>query len=215
MELLISRQLIEAAASIALGLAAGFFYDILRVIRRRADSRIVTWAADLLFWIVTAPALFIVGFTAGAGHQRVYMTALSILSAGLYFGMFSRACMHLAAKVVDFFVLIIKIVTYPLGLILMILKKIAKIIKKTFQYWQKWYTIDWEFVLPSEKAEPPGKAKRGTVNETQTRRYYYEDTGPGASGLRRSKSYRPMAADGGSEKYTKRNNRRNRRAGKS
>jgi len=207
----VSQQLVEAAASLALGFAAGFFYDVLRVIRRRAGSTVVTWMTDLLFWVVIALALFMVGFTAGQGRQRVYMTVMSILAAVLYFCTLSRACTFLAGKAVDFFVLVIKIVTYPLRLILSVLKKFANFIKKVFQYWRRWYTIGIPIHARGRHKE---SSVKGGPYETQTGRYNYEARGLGAGRIRNSKSGRIMAEDGDGKTCTKRNNRRNRRAGK-
>jgi hypothetical protein len=54
----VSHQILEAAASLFLGLAAGFLYDFFRVIRRRLRLPPITILADLLFWIAVGIALF-------------------------------------------------------------------------------------------------------------------------------------------------------------
>ena len=200
MELTISQQLIEAASALLLGIAAGFLYDVFRVIRRRADSKTVTAMMDFLFWVIAGVLLFAAGFLAGHGRQRAYMTVLAIISATVYFCTLSSSFVFLCEKLVDFVLLIIKIVTYPLLLFARCMKKIAETAKKLFQYQRRWYTItgkgfsshpQWRLAMKEEKRAPG----RGDGNETKAVKYIYKNTHTRAAGIRGGKSDKHVDKD--------------------
>jgi spore cortex biosynthesis protein YabQ len=204
MELTISQQLIEAAAALLLGISAGFLYDVLRAVRRRADSKIVTSALDLLFWIVAGVLLFAVGFFAGQGRQRVYMTVLAIVSAAVYFCTLSRAFVLLCEKLVDFVLFLIKILTYPLVLLVRFLKKIIELEKKLFQYRRRWYTITGKGFFSHARAHrqsvkkaarKTSSAERGEGDETKAIKYIYQNTRTRAADIRGRKSDKHVDKD--------------------
>jgi len=213
MELLVSHQLVEAASALILGLAAGFLYDVFRVIRHRANSKVVTVAADFLFWLIVGLLLFAVGVSAGRGRLRVYMTVLAMASAAVYFCTLSRACTFLCGKLVDLIILLVKIITYPLRLFFSALKKIAKIVKKTFQYWRRWYTIGGKSALTRALSADTRRPRKGGPDETQTRRYNYESYRAGTGHLRYSELSKHMAADRNGSRRAKRHSRTDNRTG--
>jgi spore cortex biosynthesis protein YabQ len=90
MQIPISHQLIQAASSLILGAAAGFIYDLFRVVRRRAPSKAVTAATDFLFWLITGLAVFLLGLSLGGGRQRLFMNIMTVLGAIIYFVTLSR-----------------------------------------------------------------------------------------------------------------------------
>ena len=85
MEIAISRQIMEALVAFGLGAAAGIFYDILRVLRSRLRSPIVTFISDIIFGVVFGLALFFAGMTAGEGRQRLFMTIIAAIGGTAYF----------------------------------------------------------------------------------------------------------------------------------
>ncbi|MCL2408582.1 MAG: spore cortex biosynthesis protein YabQ [Oscillospiraceae bacterium] len=189
MELTISQQLIEAVSALLLGVAAGFLYDVFRVIRRRTGSKTVTAVIDFLFWVIAGVLLFAVGFLAGQGRQRVYMTVLAIISATVYFSTLSRVFVLLCEKLVDFILLILKIITWPLVLLVRFLKKIAEMAKKLFQYQRRWYTIAGKGFYSRKRLAKTEKNStgRGDGNETKTVKYIYKNTNPHVADIRGGK----------------------------
>ena len=81
----ISSQLRQALAAFCLGLLLGAVYDVLRVLRRRFPSRLLTALCDLVYAFFCCLCLFAVGFTQGGGRVRVFVTVFALLSAALYF----------------------------------------------------------------------------------------------------------------------------------
>ncbi|MCL2402043.1 MAG: hypothetical protein FWC90_05305 [Oscillospiraceae bacterium] len=219
MELTISQQLIEAVSALLLGVSAGFLYDILRAVRRRTDSKAVTAVLDFLFWVVAGVLLFAVGFLAGQGRQRVYMTVLAIISAAVYFCTLSRIFMLLCEKLVDFVLLILKLLTYPLVLLVRFLKKIIEMEKKRFQYQRKWYTIAGKRCLLRSRRQLVQKqtaraSKRGDGYEAKAIKYIYENTRVCTADIRCSKLDRHVDKDRVRPGRTRRSQRQNRGAGK-
>lgn len=81
----VSSQLRQALAAFCLGLLLGAVYDVLRVLRRRFPSRLLTALCDLVYAFFCCFSLFAVGFTQGGGRVRVFVTVFALLSAALYF----------------------------------------------------------------------------------------------------------------------------------
>ena len=85
MALPISAQLARFCAGVVCGAALGLWYALLRLPRLVLPGRAVTAAADLLFCLGAACALFTLGLGPGGGQLRLYMCA----AAGLGFALFS------------------------------------------------------------------------------------------------------------------------------
>jgi len=141
MQISVSGHIIEAALSLLLGMAAGFLYDFLRVIRRRIRLGIVTVITDILFWLIAALALFLLGFSVGGGRLHIYMTVLSFLGGIFYFYTISEISLIFLNIVADFLTFILRYLVKPLVLLYIWIKKVVFFLKKSFHYQKKWVTI--------------------------------------------------------------------------
>ena len=83
MELPVTLQAAEFAASMLLGLALGVFYDALRALRRLRAR--LTLPLDVLFALTLAAALLLFALYPGRGLFRLFAFAALALGAGLYF----------------------------------------------------------------------------------------------------------------------------------
>ena len=137
----IVSQLYEAIAALALGMVSGVVYDILRIVRKGCNSKIVTALCDIIFSLFFCCSLFVLGFSLGSGEQRVFMTVFAVLSAALYFCLFSRFVCKLLSYIFQFLGKIIHIVVLPLIFLLELIKKFIFFTKNLFHYIKKWYTI--------------------------------------------------------------------------
>ena len=113
MDIPISHQLIQAASSLILGAAAGFIYDLFRVVRRRSRSKAVTAATDFLFWLITGLAIFLLGLSLGGGRQRVFMNIMAVLGAIVYFVTLSRYSLVLCNAIADAVVFLLYCLSRP------------------------------------------------------------------------------------------------------
>ncbi|MDR0861677.1 MAG: spore cortex biosynthesis protein YabQ [Oscillospiraceae bacterium] len=153
MELPVSEQLFEAAAALAFGVAAGLLYDFLRVVRSRVNTKSVTALADFVFVSATGVALFLLGLGVGGGRQRLFMLALAILGAVLYFVSLSKPCRYLLEGVADVLMLLLFLITRPMVFAWAGAKKIGIFAKKLFISSTKWFIIRYESeVLPWARA---------------------------------------------------------------
>ncbi|MDR2420944.1 MAG: spore cortex biosynthesis protein YabQ [Oscillospiraceae bacterium] len=132
METTVSRQAFEAAAALSLGAAAGLFYDVLRVIRRRARSAPVTAVCDFIFSAVCGAALFLLGLTVGGGRARALLGALAVCGGALYFLTLSRPALYILRGLAD-------LLGLPAAFLLKFAKKIANLLKKLFIFSLGWY----------------------------------------------------------------------------
>ena len=132
MEISISQQLIAALWSIVLGVAAGFFYDILRAFRRRLKTGFFTAAADVLFWSTCAAGLFLLGFTFGEGEFRLYMLILSAVGGAVYFAALSSMAAPLCSFAASLVVFLVSCLLQPIAFLSNFLRKVLKKAKKSF-----------------------------------------------------------------------------------
>ena len=132
--------------TIAIGAVVGFCFDYYRVIRRIYRIKTVgTYVGDTLFWLVTTVIVFISLLWGNWGEMRLYVLIGLGSGALLYFHLFSRPAsrvirikffiLHkvceLVRKILSFlwaavlfpFRLVILILSYPVYLIKLILKK--------------------------------------------------------------------------------------------
>ena len=77
MELPLGLQGAQLALSALLGAALGLIYDLLRAVRRQWPR--LTCAADVLFSLITLPALLLLGLY--AGHGRFWLFFLPAIAA--------------------------------------------------------------------------------------------------------------------------------------
>lgn len=70
----VSKQLLQIGVSWLTGFAAGFAYDVFRVLRRRLKASSLF---DGLFCLAVLFALFTLGMSAGGGSLHIFMIAFS------------------------------------------------------------------------------------------------------------------------------------------
>jgi spore cortex biosynthesis protein YabQ len=176
MDIPITEQLIQAASSLVLGIAAGFLYDLFRVVRRRARSKTVTAVTDFLFWLITGIALFLLGLSLGEGRQRIFMNVIAVLGCILYFCTLSRLSLIAANAIADAVVFLFWCLSRPFVWAYMAVKKIRYFLKNIFHYALKWYKISADNKFQAEKGVYEAKAHtKGVTNEAEKGRYNYED----------------------------------------
>ena len=174
MEISIPQQLLQAAASLSLGFAAGFLYDFFRVIRLRLKLKIVTLFIDLVFWLICGGALFLLGMSLGEGEVRIFMILLGLLGGGIYFASVSRLTQKLCEKLADFLHFIAVCLLKPFVFMGLAAKKFFNFAKKAFKYYDKWYKIKYSRVdSRSLRKNPPRVRKERDTGETQKGRYFY------------------------------------------
>lgn len=224
MELRINTQIAQAAASLAVGLSLGLYYDFLRIFRLRLRADAVTLALDVLFWAGAALALFSLGLGPGEGELRLFMLIGAALGASAYFSALSglvMAVLNLIADLIARFVNLIAgliarffaLLLRPLHIILVFLKNISENLKKLFQNGLKWFTIKFNgkvWFMRSRK--PRGNASEGSRNEAQKGRIYYENHYSGGSSLRAYQSHVAADSDDGYAEAQKRDGSGGRRA---
>lgn len=184
MELPVTYQLIQAAASIVLGTAAGFLYDVFRVVRRRLRWAPVTWTLDLLFWVIMAAGLFLLGVSFGEGKHRIFMTVLAFLGGTLYFVTVSQYMVKLCSYAADVVAFLLRCIYKPIGICWAVLKKITRNAKNFFIYIGKCYTIKHNKKRRTRREERGGNNKEDDAGEVKAGRYNYEAGRVGAGDIR-------------------------------
>jgi len=187
MEISVSYQLLQAASSLALGAAAGFLYDIFRVVRRRARSIVVTTVTDVLFWLITGAGLFLLGLTMGQGRQRLFMVILAFLSAAAYFAVLSPLSLIVCNALADGFLFLLWCLARPFVWGHRLVKKILTFIKNIFLYFRKCYTIKRETISSAKRqirTKRRTAAEKEAVQEDEKGGYSYENRNTRSDRLR-------------------------------
>ncbi|HHT17857.1 MAG TPA: hypothetical protein GXZ77_09155 [Papillibacter sp.] len=177
MEISVSYQLLQAASSLALGAAAGFLYDIFRVVRQRARNVVVTTITDILFWLITGAGLFLMGLSLGQGRQRLFMLIMAFLGAVGYFVILSPLSLIVCNALADGFLFLLYCLSRPLVWGYRFIKKIHAFVKNIFLYFVKCYTIKREITLTSKRAIRKRRRVRASEKEVvqdEKSEYYYE-----------------------------------------
>ena len=190
----LSDQAMQAAASLALGLAAGVIYDLLRVLRRRVPGW-MAFVTDALFWLTCGIGLFTLGMWAGGGRQRLFMTALAALGGAVYFAVFSR----LLVELWEFFALgagvLLHILAAPIRLFQEFIRKSVNFSKKTFSSWRLWYKIKRNIRADRQNSRRPTPGVR--EHAPQAHRYSYENNIVYSDSLCRNKHPEPAGKNRG------------------
>ena len=133
------QALLEA---LLLGLAAGVFYDLLRILRVRIKIPFFAHGLDFLFWILVTFGVFLWSQEAWGGTVRLYGILFLLLGGLTYFLLISRLILYLGYRIADIVSFLCLIIRLPVTLVLHLVKKISKILKNYFQFQKKWYNID-------------------------------------------------------------------------
>ena len=181
MEISITHQLIEIAASAIFGISAGLLYDFFRVVRSYFKGRLVTDFLDFVYWAVCGLGLFLMGLSIGNGQQRIAAVMVASVAAGIYFWAASPLTLKLLFLMARLCEKIVCASLVPLGFLEKTFKKFCKKTKTFFHYSKKWYKIDRKYVKTSIK---PDITEGDRSNEEKAFRYSYESSADSRADLR-------------------------------
>jgi len=154
----LSEQFLAFAATVAAGLAAGFFYNYYCELRRAFKFRKrATILGDIVFWLVTTAVIFLALLRGNWGEVRLYVFVGLFLGAFFYYWLLSAPvsrflrfkfqvvkktwallvrCMRLTCRAVLFpFRLVILAISFPLGFLGTLLNKASRKSKTA------WYNV--------------------------------------------------------------------------
>ncbi|MDD4715418.1 MAG: spore cortex biosynthesis protein YabQ [Oscillospiraceae bacterium] len=206
----IGGQAAAFAGAVALGLAVGLVYDILRILRVRLKNRLLSGILDLIFWIIVIAAVFLYALSAGDGQVRIFM-ALGLMGGGmLYFCLLSPPMLWLGYRIADFISLLFRILALPFIWFFKLCNKIEKKLKNIFYYLSGWYRIS---ALPGEMTRRQGDTGRsgGGKRENQESRAAnknYRDSTAGLHGNISAQSPRADQVGAGAKRGRRRAGRR-------
>lgn len=146
------------------GILIGLLFDVFRILRRSfKTSDIITYAQDILFWILTGFILLYSIFTFSNGEIRLFMFLGVFLGCLIYMLVFSKYFIKINVKII---LVIKKIVTQIISIFIFPLKIIINFIKKVFFKPIKFITINMKkFKLNSQiKLKNVLKSKNKKVN---------------------------------------------------
>lgn len=111
------------------GIIIGILFDIFRILRRSFKTAdIITYAQDILFWILTGIILLYSIFTFSNGEIRFYMFLGVFIGCLIYLLIFSKYFIKINVKIIltikEILVKIILIIIFPIKIIINFMKKI-------------------------------------------------------------------------------------------
>lgn len=123
----VQSQALSFLLSILLGVCAGIFYDVFRILRLSLSAnKFVVLVQDILFWLFTAVASFLFIFVVNNGEFRLYFVFGELIGFGVYYFTMGVAVM----KVTEFLVKIIKrVFKFIFRILLFPFKKIFVVIR--------------------------------------------------------------------------------------
>jgi len=186
LEQAISLQLYQVSAALILGVAAGVFYDVLKIWRRRIRRKGVTGFIDSLFWILLIPVLFTQTMVVGGGGVRMFMLLSNFVGSALYFLVFSAPVRFLLDKLVDILLRFGAFLTKPLRKIWSKGKKVWEKVKRGFQKLAEHDTIRANYRFRARKRRSLEQAGGEFDAEEKTGQHIYETGRIGTGHLRLS-----------------------------
>jgi hypothetical protein len=150
--------------ALLLGVILGLLYDLFRILRVRVPMAFLGSLLDFLFWCAATVTLFVWSQSAWNGQIRLYGAAFCLVGGGVYFWICSPICLWIGYRIADLVTLFLGVLTFPLGVLNTILKKIRKFGKNTFLSRRKWYRIkrktkELELAAIRRAAQEKGEAK--------------------------------------------------------
>lgn len=133
----VSSQAYVFLCTIIGGMAIAFVYDIFRIFRKAVKTgSVVTYAQDLLYWLIVAVIMFITIYYSNDGELRGYLFIGAFIGVVLYALLFSRIVMNSSLFIIRTIVKVVKcillIISYPFRMLLKILaipaRKLGRII---------------------------------------------------------------------------------------
>lgn len=109
------------------GLIIGILFDFFRIQRKVIKTYdFITYIQDILFWLFSGIIVIFSVIKYTNGELRSYMVFGIILGLIIYFCIFSKYVMKISINIIQFLLKIISILLFPI-------KKICKIIKKSWK----------------------------------------------------------------------------------
>ena len=120
------QQLRALCQALLLGGAMGVVYDLFRILRVRIKLPLLVPLLDILFWLAATGSLFLWSQKAWGGQIRLYGAVFCLVGGGAYFWAISPWLLKLGYLGADLAAVLLGILTFPLGLAGVFLKKIRK-----------------------------------------------------------------------------------------
>lgn len=198
MEISISDQLYQVAVALLVGAMFGFFYDLLRAVRRRARLGFIAVVSDTVFWIVVGFAVFIMSMVVGKGEVRIFMLMCTVAGAVLYFAALSKYTLNVCNAILDGIVYILRLFARPFVFMGKKIKKFLRKAKKYFKKFTKCGTIAvYRAKKNSERRVPIHNAVGDEQIESKKGRYIYQNSYSGDHRVRRGNAYKTAESDKG------------------
>lgn len=111
------------------GILIGFLFDIFRILRKSFKTKdFITYIEDVTFWILTGILTLYFIFKYNNGEIRLYIFLGIIFGTLIYILTLSKYIIKFSVTIINFIkgiiIKIIEIITYPIKLVINILKKI-------------------------------------------------------------------------------------------
>ena len=124
---LIYHQIYVLTIFILTGMCIGLLFDFFRIQRKVIKTfDFITYIQDILFWILSGVILIIVIMKYTNGEIRIYMISGMVLGIIIYLRLFSKYIIKINTSVLKFVIKFINLILFPL-------KKICKILKKSWK----------------------------------------------------------------------------------
>lgn len=148
MENYVSEQLVTLLAALLLGAVGAWLYDLLRAVRLKRKSRLLTHLTDGVYVGLCLLALLGFALHRGEGELRLYMLLGIFLGTVAYFLLLSRSLRPLWDFWAEAAAAFGHVLVLPIRYLLKICKKVFCALKKYFQFAKKYAKIKkykWNF----------------------------------------------------------------------
>lgn len=176
----IGQQVLSLGSALLLGVAVGFFYDSLRVLRGRLP--LLGGPLDLLFWMAVTCALFCHALVREGGVVRIYLVAGVFGGAWCYFRLLSPPVFTLVSRLADGVAALFRLLTLPFRMGARLCKKIGTAAKKSFHYRRKWYRINLLMREMDDGSRKKGRGGGKSAYENQTSQFADQNRSFGPAG---------------------------------
>ncbi len=161
-----AAQLQLILSCVVFGFLWGILWDLFRAFRL---NRFIGTLFDTISVTVFFLSLFLIGYTAGKGVQRIYAPVFALISCALYFCGLSSVFLGIFRKAAKLLRKFFGFVFYPVRLLIKTSKKFCKILKNSFYSLKICYTMKCN----RKNGKDEELTEKGTANETEKGRYYY------------------------------------------
>ncbi|MBQ4039742.1 MAG: hypothetical protein IJC91_01290 [Oscillospiraceae bacterium] len=163
-----AAQLQLILSCVVFGFTAGIVWDLLRAFRPKR-AHFANTLLDVLSVTAFFVVLFLIGYTAGSGAQRIYAPLFSLCACALYFCGLSSVFLGIFRKAAALLRKFFGFIFFPVRYLLKTAKKFCKILKNFFYSSKICYTMKCR----RKNVKDEGPTEKGTANETEKGKYYY------------------------------------------